>query len=118
MDEKLNTYLIEVNTNPCLEESNFLLKRLLPRMLDDMLNLMVDPLFNYYHLYKDQLKTVNTDPRTDYLISNQNYDKFQAMLPNFNVDAAKMPYSSNYSLPGSLFDEGHPGYSNNQNLWE
>ena len=118
MDEKLNTYLIEVNTNPCLEESNYLLKRLLPRMLDDMLNLMVDPLFNYYHLYKDQLKTVNTDPRTDYLISNQNYDKFQAMLPNFNVETAKMPYSSNYSLPGSLFAEGHPGYSNNQNLWE
>jgi D-alanine-D-alanine ligase-like ATP-grasp enzyme len=26
MDEKLNTYLIEVNTNPCLEESNSLLR--------------------------------------------------------------------------------------------
>ena len=72
MDEKLNTYLIEVNTNPCLEESNQLLKKLLPRMLDDMLNLMVDPLFNYFHLYKDQLKTQQTDPRTDYVISAQN----------------------------------------------
>lgn len=53
MDEKLNTYLIEVNTNPCLEESNELLKKLLPRMLDDMLNIVLDPFFNYYHLYRD-----------------------------------------------------------------
>ena len=49
----MNTYLIEVNTNPCLEESNELLKKLLPRMLDDMLNIVLDPFFNYYHLYRD-----------------------------------------------------------------
>ena len=56
MDDMLNTYLIEVNTNPCLEESNSLLKSLLPRLLDDMFNVVVDPLFNYVHLFKDQLK--------------------------------------------------------------
>lgn len=46
LDEKLNNILIEANTNPCLEESNELLRRLLPRMLDDMLNVVVDPVFN------------------------------------------------------------------------
>ena len=45
IDENLNTYLIEVNTNPCLEESNKLLKHLLPRMLDDAFNIVMDPLF-------------------------------------------------------------------------
>ena len=45
MDEKLNTYLIEVNTNPCLEESNSLLKSLVPRMLDYMFNIFCDPIF-------------------------------------------------------------------------
>jgi hypothetical protein len=44
-DEELNVVLIEVNTNPCLEESNTLLKNLLPRMVDDMLNVVMDPLF-------------------------------------------------------------------------
>ena len=44
-DEELNTILIEVNTNPCLEESNALLKAILPRMVDDMLNIVMDPLF-------------------------------------------------------------------------
>lgn len=45
IDEQLNTIIIEVNTNPCLEESNQLLKHMLPRMLDDMFNITMDPLF-------------------------------------------------------------------------
>ena len=42
---EFKTILIEANTNPCLEESNQLLKDLIPRMLDDMLKLVLDPLF-------------------------------------------------------------------------
>jgi len=41
----MNNYLIEANTNPCLEESNELLKNLIPRMIDDTLNLVCDPVF-------------------------------------------------------------------------
>ena len=45
-DEKnFETRLIEANTNPCLEESNALLKAYLPRMADDMLKIVLDPLF-------------------------------------------------------------------------
>ena len=42
LDEDLNSWLIEVNTNPCLEEASELLKRYLPRMIEDMLRLTVD----------------------------------------------------------------------------
>ena len=45
VDEDFNTWLIEVNTNPCLEESSKLLKDLIPRMLEDMLKLTVDVIF-------------------------------------------------------------------------
>jgi hypothetical protein len=45
LDEQMNTILIECNTNPCLEESNTLLKNLLPRMVDDMFSIVMDPLF-------------------------------------------------------------------------
>lgn len=38
-------YLIEANTNPCIEESSNLLKVLLPRMLDDLFMLTVDAVF-------------------------------------------------------------------------
>ena len=43
--EDLKPYLIEVNTNPCLEESSELLRGLLPRMLDDALKLTLDVVF-------------------------------------------------------------------------
>ncbi len=45
LDQDLNPWLIEVNTNPCLEESSSLLKQLLPRMIDDCLKLTVDLVF-------------------------------------------------------------------------
>jgi hypothetical protein len=48
IDEDLNTILIECNTNPCIEESNTLLKNLLPRMVDDLLNVVLDPIFGPY----------------------------------------------------------------------
>jgi len=42
IDSDYNTWLIEVNTNPCLEESSPLLGVLLPRMINDALRLTVD----------------------------------------------------------------------------
>ena len=46
IDEDFNLWLIEVNTNPCLEESSALLQMYLPRLVNDMLKLTVDPLYS------------------------------------------------------------------------
>jgi D-alanine-D-alanine ligase-like ATP-grasp enzyme len=46
LDEDFNVWLIEVNTNPCIEESSSILKMYLPRMIDDMVKLSVDALFS------------------------------------------------------------------------
>jgi tubulin--tyrosine ligase/tubulin polyglutamylase TTLL9 len=40
-----HVYLIEVNSNPCLELSSRLLKDLIPKMIDDAFALTVDVLF-------------------------------------------------------------------------
>lgn len=40
-----NVRLIEANTNPCIEEPNTLLRSYVPRMIDDMLKIVLDPLF-------------------------------------------------------------------------
>ena len=45
LDENFKVYLIEVNTNPCLELSSPLLARLIPHMLDNAMRLVLDPLF-------------------------------------------------------------------------
>ena len=45
VDSELRPWLIEVNTNPCLEESNQLLRYLIPRMLDDAFKLTLDVMF-------------------------------------------------------------------------
>ena len=45
IDSDFNVFLIEVNTNPCLEESSNLLRILLPRMLDDLFKLTIDQMY-------------------------------------------------------------------------
>lgn len=45
IDEDLRTWLIEVNTNPYLGVPNDYIKDLLNRMIDDMLKIVVDPVF-------------------------------------------------------------------------
>jgi hypothetical protein len=45
IDADYYVWLIEVNTNPCLEESSEILKKYLPRMVNDMLRLTIDIAF-------------------------------------------------------------------------
>ena len=45
VDTQLNVWLIEVNTNPCLEESCGYLAKLLPKMIDNAFRIAVDPIF-------------------------------------------------------------------------
>ena len=45
VDNDFNPWLIEVNTNPWIEESSEMLKHYLRRMIEDMLKLEIDPIF-------------------------------------------------------------------------
>ena len=45
IDDNFKVFLIEVNTNPCLELSSPLLARLIPSMLENAIRLAVDPVF-------------------------------------------------------------------------
>lgn len=45
IDANERLWLIEVNTNPCLETSSQLLESLIPRMLDNALQIVIDPIF-------------------------------------------------------------------------
>ena len=45
VDDKMQPWLIEVNTNPSLEESSTLLRKIIPRMLDDAFKITLDVMF-------------------------------------------------------------------------
>lgn len=45
VDQEGHPWLIEVNTNPCLEESSPILSELLPRMIDDCFALTIDQIY-------------------------------------------------------------------------
>ena len=45
LDEDFKVYLIEVNTNPALDMSSPITKKIIPNLLDNAIRLVVDPLF-------------------------------------------------------------------------
>jgi hypothetical protein len=45
IDQNFKVWLIEVNTNPCLELSSPLLVRIIPSMVENALKIALDPLF-------------------------------------------------------------------------
>ena len=45
IDEEFETWLIEVNNNPCLELSSPLLARIIPNMIENAFKVAIDPLF-------------------------------------------------------------------------
>lgn len=45
IDEDLRTWLIECNNNPYFGIINEYIKKILPKMIDDMIEIVVDPIF-------------------------------------------------------------------------
>jgi hypothetical protein len=45
IDDDFKLYLIECNTNPCLELNSPLLARIIPAMMDNAFRIAVDPIF-------------------------------------------------------------------------
>ena len=56
VDSDFKVWLIEVNTNPCLDTSCSILARIIPAMLDNAFRIALDPLFPHAKR-PDQTKT-------------------------------------------------------------
>ena len=82
LDENFNLFLIEINTNPGLEESSPWIKIIVPRMLDDSLRLTLDQLFNpeydFSKIYKNEEEKENRE-----LVLNNLKNKISPNSPDF-----------------------------------
>jgi hypothetical protein len=107
IDSNLEVILIEVNTNPGLEDSSELLKMLVGRMIDDTFRLTIDDLFDTKYsedvLIEDfNYNNNNKDNENENDNLNENHKK------NKDGDFIKCKYSSPFKVPG---------YGDDENLW-
>lgn len=72
IDSNLDVYLIEINTNPGIEESSPWIKVIIPRMLDDCLRLTIDKLFFPKYSFTKNNKINEKTNNHDKLNSNTN----------------------------------------------
>lgn len=45
LDDKLKPFLIEANSNPCLEVDGNVLGKVIPRLIENVVRVAIDPLF-------------------------------------------------------------------------
>ena len=63
VDTNFKVWLIEVNSNPCLDTSSSLLSRIIPNMLDNAFKIAIDPIFTssskkYDHVGENKFELV------------------------------------------------------------
>ena len=104
MDKDFNLFLIEINTNPGLEESSPWIKLIVPRMLDDALRLTIDQLF---------------ETKYDFNLINKNKTKeeinnYKNLLNNYrqNIDINGINTSSSVIIKNNIkIDEKSDNHS-------
>ncbi len=86
LDCDMNPFLLEINSNPGLEESSNLIKEIVPRMLDDAFRLTIDDIFTPIKKSEEPYKSIyHVDGYDDkenlwYYISNikdKEFDEFE-----------------------------------------
>lgn len=140
MDVDYNVFLLEVNTNPGLEESSPLIKKLVPRMLDDALRLTIDDLYETKYTWTTSNIT-NTNSEKEKAENHEKCEKVEDKLQgtkDTDVNIAKEDFkephkgetselneklnstvtgtnncSGNYNSPFPV-----DGYSESDNLWD
>jgi hypothetical protein len=95
-------WLIEVNTNPCIEESSPLLASLIPRMLDDAFKLTIDVMFPE-PTKKEESADKKASPKKKGGKEESSDDESES------EDEAPVPKPANLSVKG---------YTDEENMWD
>jgi len=85
LDANFNLFLIEINTNPGLEESSPWIKIIVPRMLDDALRLTLDKIFSPRYDFSKIYKNEENDNNMKMVLNNLK-NKRDPNAPNSSTD--------------------------------
>lgn len=117
LDTSFNLFLIEINTNPGIDESSPLINVLIPRMINDMFKLTIDLIFPI------PVKTEEEQQADDE--SKQELSGYRKVLIETmnlrNLNNPEMQSIPELKVmgqikPGSIYFV--PGYSDHENLWD
>jgi len=117
LDENFNVFLIEINTNPGLEESSPWIKVIVPRMLDDALRLTLDQLFEPKYDFNQNYKKLDELDILENVLNNLKTNNESNEEDNKdNDDKNKNKNKINNKKYISPFPV--PGYEDDENLWD
>ena len=116
LDEDYNVFLIEVNTNPCLEESSALLQRLIPRMLDDMFKLTLDRVYAPSQDFFQASSLQNPILSAASTITRSRKDPTAKSRAGSNLQGSTLDGIGSHGRNSSIYPV--PGYLDSCNMWE
>ncbi len=129
LDNDFNLFLIEINTNPGLEESSPWIKVIVPRMLDDALRMTIDQVFEpiydfssiideHYYNYNDKDKEKEKEKNET---NNKNEEKEKNSEQKNNETKNNETKNKNENKKNNLKYYSPfpvPGYKPDENLWD
>ena len=142
MDSEFNLFLIEINTNPGLEESSPWIKLIVPRMLDDALRLTIDHLFETKYdfdlainnakensVYDDMLfkynkivnkeDEVNKEESLEENKNNENSDRLENKIEdNILINNSSKKKKNDNKNKKYISPFPVPGYTSEENIWD
>ena len=142
MDSEFNLFLIEINTNPGLEESSPWIKLIVPRMLDDALRLTIDHLFETKYdfdlainnakensVYDDMLfkynkivnkeDDVNKEESYEENKNNENSDRLENKIEdNILINNSSKKKKNDNKNKKYISPFPVPGYTSEENIWD
>ena len=106
LDDNFKVYLIEVNTNPCLETTCPILQKVITDMVDSGLRIAIDPLFpppNYQKRLSLQIPITQWELCYDSKIDNKELDElFRNYETKQDENDKKSKKKSNMSVQNNL----------------
>lgn len=108
LDCDLKPWLIEVNTNPCLELSSPHLSRIIPNMIENALRICLDPIFQEPSSYLKRTMLTNDIPENKFelVFSSTTVDELllEKLLKALSTDENEI-YDESYASDTSCIDD-------------